>query len=154
MGVAILSFQMKDWTRAEAEFGRLAAKGDDGGAQLYLAQIAEETKRYDVAFERYRAVTEGERAWLAKLRAAAMLGKMNRIDEGRRYLADLPAVTIEQRVQVRQAEASLLREAGRLNDAYGVLEQALASTRTTRTSSTTARWSRRRSTASTWPRRG
>ena len=34
------------------------------------------------------------------------------VDEARRYLADLPAVTIEQRVQVRQAEAQLLRDAG------------------------------------------
>ena len=126
MGVAILSYQLKDWPAAEAQFTKLAANGDDGTAQLYLAQIAEETKRYEVAITRYKAVTEGDRAWLAKLRVAAVLGKLNRIDEGRRWLADLPAVTIDQRIQVRQAEASLLREAGDSAGAYAVLEQGLA----------------------------
>ena len=126
MGVAILSYQLKDWPAAEAQFAKLAANGDDGTAQLYLAQIAEETKRYEVAITRYKAVTDGDRAWLAKLRVAAVLGKLNRIDEGRRWLADLPAVTIDQRIQVRQAEASLLREAGDSAGAYAVLEQGLA----------------------------
>ena len=125
MGVAILSYQMKDWAAAEAQFAKLAAKGDDGSAQLYLAQIAEETKRYEEAVARYKAVDDGDRAWLAKLRVAAVLGKMNRVDEGRRWLADLPAVTIDQRIQVRQAEASLLRESGDLAGAYAVLEQGL-----------------------------
>ncbi len=68
---------------------------------------------------------EGERAWPAKLRAAAMLGKLSRVDEARRYLADLPAVTIEQRSDVRQAEAQLLRDAGDNANAYAVLTQAL-----------------------------
>ena len=71
-------------------------------------------------------MTDGDRAWLAKLRVAAVLGKLNRVDEGRRWLADLPAVTIDQRIQVRQAEASLLREAGDAAGAYAVLEQGLA----------------------------
>jgi len=126
MGVAILSYQMKDWAAAEAQFAKLAAAGDDGSAQLYLAQIAEETKRYEDAIARYKAVTDGDRAWLAKLRVAAVLGKLNRVDEGRRWLADLPAVTIDQRIQVRQAEASLLRETGDVAGAYAVLEQGLA----------------------------
>jgi hypothetical protein len=42
----------------------------------------------------------------------ALLGKLGKIDEARRWFADLPAVTIEQRVQVRQGEAQLLRDAG------------------------------------------
>jgi len=126
MGVAILSYQMKDWPAAEAQFGALAASGDDGSAQLYLAQIAEDQKRYDVAIERYKKVPEGERAWLAKLRIGAMYGKQGKVDEGRKWLVDLPAVTIEQRIQVIQAEASLLREAGDQAGAYALLEKGLA----------------------------
>ena len=68
---------------------------------------------------------EGERAWLAKLRVAAMMGKLGNVAEARSYLADLPAVTIEQRVQVRQAEAQLLRDANDNAGAYAVLKQAL-----------------------------
>ena len=125
-GVAILSYQMKDWAAAESQFERLAGKGDDGSAQLYLAQIAEETKRYEVAIERYKAVGDGERGWLAKLRIPALMGKLGRVDEARRYLADLPAVTGDQRIQVRQAEAGVLRDAGRHAEAYAILEQGLA----------------------------
>jgi tetratricopeptide (TPR) repeat protein len=126
MGVAILSFQMKDYAAAEQQFQKLLAKDEDGNVQLYLAQIAEEQKRYEEAIVRYKAVPEGERAWLAKLRVGAMYGKLNRVEEGRRWLADLPAVEIEKRIQVRQAEASLLRESGDSKGAYAVLEKALA----------------------------
>jgi tetratricopeptide (TPR) repeat protein len=125
--MAALSVQMKDWTTAEALFEELkqANYGEAGAVDIYLAQIAEETGRYQLAYDRYRAVSDGERAWIAQLRAAAMLAKLGRNDEARRYLADLPAVTIEQRAQVRQAEAQLLRDAGDNAGAYAVLTQAL-----------------------------
>ncbi len=125
--MAALSVQMKDWTIAEALFVELkqANYGEGGAVDIYLAQIAEETGRYQLAYDRYRAVSDGERAWLAQLRAAAMLAKLGRNDEAQRYLAELPAVTIEQRAQVRQAEAQLLRDAGDNAGAYAVLTQAL-----------------------------
>ena len=125
--IAALAVQMKDWDGAEKLFEDLkqANYDENGGVELYLAQIAEETGRYALAFDRYRAVPDGERAWVAKLRAAMMLAKQNRIAEARRYLADLPAVTIEQRIQVRQSEAQLLRDTGDNAGAYAVLTQAL-----------------------------
>ncbi len=128
MALAALSMQMKDWSAAEAQFKALqdAGKDEDGTIALYLAEIAEEQGKYDLAMERYRAVPEGERGWVAKLRIATVLGKMKRIDEAQKYLADLPAVTIEQRVQVRQTEAQILRDAGRNDAAYAVLEKGLA----------------------------
>jgi Flp pilus assembly protein TadD len=54
-----------------------------------------------------------------------VLGKLGRVDVARRYLADLPAVTVQQRVQVRQAEAQLLRDTGDNAAAYAVLTKAL-----------------------------
>jgi len=127
-GVAALSVQMKDWATAEALLEDLqrAGYGDNGVVELYLAQIADETRRYELAIERYRAVPDGERGWHAKLRIAAMMAKLNRMDDARKYLDELPAVTIEQRVQVRQAEAQLLREAGDGAAAYAVLTKAIA----------------------------
>jgi Flp pilus assembly protein TadD len=126
-GVAAISVQMKDWTTAEALFQDLkrAGYGENGIVDLYLGQIAEETERYQDAIDRYLAVPDGERAWTAKLRVAAMMAKQNHIKEARRYLADLPAVTIEQRLQVRQAEAALLRDANDNAAAYAVLKQGL-----------------------------
>jgi tetratricopeptide (TPR) repeat protein len=126
-GVAVISTQMKDWETAEALFLDLkkANYGENGAVELYLAQVAEETGRYQDAIDRYKAVPEGERAWLAKLRVAAMLAKQGKMVEARRWLADLPAVTIEQRVQVRQAEAQLLRDANDNAGAHEVLLLAL-----------------------------
>jgi tetratricopeptide (TPR) repeat protein len=127
-GIAVLSMQMKEWAKAEAMFEDLlhADYGENGVVELHLAQIAEESGRYELAIERYRAVPEGERAWLASLRIAAMMGKLNRLEEARKFLAELPAVTVEQQVQVRQTEAQLLKDAGDNNGAFNVLTQALA----------------------------
>ena len=126
-GVAVISMQMKDWDKAESLFNDLkrANYGDNGAVELYLAQIAEERGNYAEAVERYKAVPESERGWLAKLRVAAMMGKLGKVTEARKYLGDLPAVTIEQRVQVRQAEAQLLRDTDDLAGAYAVLGQGL-----------------------------
>jgi tetratricopeptide (TPR) repeat protein len=126
-GVAVLSVQLKDWDAAEAELGELkrAGFGDAGQVEYYLAQVSEERGRLDEAIARYKDVPEGERGWLAKLRVAAVLGKQGKRDDARRWLADLPAVTIEQRVQVRQAEAQLFRDANDNAGALAILEQGL-----------------------------
>jgi len=126
-GVATISLQMKDYAEAERLFKDLKAAGygEPGTIDLYLAQVAEETKRYAEAIERYKAVEEGDRAWLAKLRIGALLGKLNKIEDAKRWFNDLPAVTIEQRIQVRQAEAQLLRDAGDVAGAYAMLQKAI-----------------------------
>lgn len=127
-GLASVELQTKDYAPAEALLEKLktAGYGEPGVIELYLAQIAEDTTHYDQAIARYREVTEGDRAWLAKLRIGALYGKLGRLDEGRRWFADLPAVTIEQRVQVKQAEAQMLREAGDDAGAYRVLSEGLS----------------------------
>jgi tetratricopeptide (TPR) repeat protein len=126
-GVAALSFQMKDWPRTEELFQDLkkAGYGESGVVDLYLAQTAEEQKHYDEAITRYKAVPEGERGWVAQLRIASVMAKKGDLAGARRYLADLPAVTIEQRVEVRQTEAQLLRDANDNAGAYAVLNKAL-----------------------------
>ncbi len=126
-GIAVLSVQMKDWTAAEAELGELkrAGFGDAGQVEFYLAQVSEERGRLDEAIARYKEVPDGERAWLAKLRIATVMGKQGKRDEARRYLADLPAVTIEQRVQVRQTEAQIYRDANENAAALAILDEGL-----------------------------
>ncbi len=126
-GIAVISLQMKDWATAEAMFTALkkANYGDNGAVELYLAQIAEEDGRLDEAIARYKAVPEGERNWIAQLRVAFIMGKQGKVGDARRYLSDLPAVTIDQRVQVRQAEAQVLRDANDQAGAYAVLQQAI-----------------------------
>ncbi len=126
-GIAALSVQMKDWATAETTLQDLKAAnyGENGIVEFYLAQVADESGKYELAIERYRALPEGERAWLGQLRVAAMMAKLNRIDEARKYLRALPAVSIEQQVQVRQAEAQLLRDGNDPAAALAVLTKAL-----------------------------
>jgi tetratricopeptide (TPR) repeat protein len=126
-GVATIALQMRDYPEAERLFRDLKAAGygEPGAMDLYLAQIAEETKRYAEAIEHYKNVDEGDRGWLSKLRIGAMLGKLGRIDESKRWFDDLPAVTIEQRIQRRQGEAQMLREAGDVPAAYALLSRSL-----------------------------
>jgi len=63
---------------AAAGADRLGGWSDDGVVESYLAQVAEETGRYELALERSKAVPDGERGWFARLRAAAMLAKLGR----------------------------------------------------------------------------
>jgi tetratricopeptide (TPR) repeat protein len=126
-GLAVISLQMQDFATAEKQFQALhdADYGDTGVVEFYLAQVAEEMGKLDVAIERYKAVPAGDRGWTAQLRIASVLAKQGKLADARKWLADLPAVTIEHRVQVRQAESQVLRDAGDNAGAYSVLEKAL-----------------------------
>ena len=126
-GLAMLAMQTKDWGKAERLLEELnrVGYGDDGVIETYLAQVAEETGRFDLALERFKAVPEGERGWFAKLRVASMLGKLGRLGEARQYLAGLPTETREQQIQVQQVTAQLLRDANDYQAAFTVLSSAL-----------------------------
>ena len=125
--VAAISVQMKDYVTAERMFEELRSAGVEAGSvAFYLGQIAEETKRYDEAIARYREVTDGERAWIATLRIATVLAKKGDVDGARRYLVALKPEGREHAIEVRQAEAQVLRDAGDFKGAYGVLSSALA----------------------------
>ncbi|MDQ6916458.1 MAG: tetratricopeptide repeat protein [Pseudomonadota bacterium] len=124
--VAAISVQMKDYVTAERIFEELRSAGVDASSvAFYLGQIAEETKRYDEAIARYREVSEGERAWIATLRIATVLAKKGDMDAARRYLASLKPEGRERAIELHQAEAQLLRDAGDYNGAYTVLSSAL-----------------------------
>ncbi|HEX8739120.1 MAG TPA: tetratricopeptide repeat protein [Casimicrobiaceae bacterium] len=126
--VAGIALQMKDYGEAERLFEDLkkAGYGEPGTMELYLAEIAEDQKQYAKAIERYQAIKDGDRAWIAKLRIGALYGREGKLDEAKRWLASLDATTAERKIQVIQAEAQVLREAGDDAGAYKVLELGLA----------------------------
>jgi tetratricopeptide (TPR) repeat protein len=127
-GVATIALQMKDYPAATRLFEDLkqAKYGEPGVVDLYLAQIAEETRHYAKAIEHYKAVTEGDRSWLAKLRIGAMYGKEGQLAKAQQWLAALTPVTREQTIQRMQAQAQLLRDAGDDAAAYRLLVKSLA----------------------------
>jgi tetratricopeptide (TPR) repeat protein len=99
---------------------------DPDPAYLNLARIAEEEKRYGEALQWLDRIGGGEQYVSARVRRALVLGKMKRVEEGRRVLAETPVASNEERTQLVLAEAQLLREAKRYRDAYDVLAQGLA----------------------------
>jgi tetratricopeptide (TPR) repeat protein len=105
-----------------------AADRDPAPAYLNLARIEEEDKRYPEALRWLDRIEGGEQYVNARVRRALVLGKLKRIDEARRVLAETPAASDEERTQIVLAEAQLLREAKRYRDAFDVLAQALART--------------------------
>lgn len=125
--VAAISLQMKDYATAQRLLEELdkAGYGDKGIVPFYLAQVAEETKHYDEAIARYREVTEGDRAWLAKLRIGAMIAKKGDVAAARSYLDGLQPESPERQVELAQAEAQLMRDSGDYKSAYAILTAAL-----------------------------
>jgi tetratricopeptide (TPR) repeat protein len=125
--VAAISLQMKDYATAQRLLLELdqVGYGDKGVVPFYLAQLAEETKHYDEAIARYREVTDGDRAWLAKLRIGAMTAKKGDLAGARSYLEGLQPESPDQRVELAQTQAQLVRDAGDYKDAYAILTAAL-----------------------------
>lgn len=125
--VAALSVQMRDFATAQRLFTELqdAGFGEPGVVTFYLAQVAEETRRYDDAIALYGKVTDGERGWLSQLRIAALMAKKGDTAGARRYLASLNPDGTEQRIERAQADAQLLRDAGDNAGAYAVLVASL-----------------------------
>jgi Flp pilus assembly protein TadD len=98
---------------------------DPAQAYVYLAQIAEEEKLYEDALKWLRKVEGGEEYIPARVREALVLTKMQRPDEARALLHSLTVNTPDERVQLQLAEAQLLRETHRYEEAYKLLTQAL-----------------------------
>ncbi|MCC6657630.1 MAG: tetratricopeptide repeat protein [Rhodocyclaceae bacterium] len=126
--VAVLSMQLSDWDTAEANFSKLLGRDftEADTVRLYLGQIAEERKQFDVALRRYAEVAPGEQYLAAQLRIAQLLARQGQLDAGRRHLQALRAAGQADRIQLLLAESQLLRDAGQTRKAYALLTESLA----------------------------
>lgn len=95
-------------------------------ALLFLGQIAEESRRFDQALGWYAQVGPGEQQLNAIIRRAVVLGQLKRVDEARALLREAPVTEREERVRLIAVEAQVLRHAGRFQDAFRWLDEALA----------------------------
>ena len=120
--VGILSLQVNDAAEAEQQLKHFVeiGRGDLDPARFYLGQIADKAGRPDDALRWYDQVAAGEHALPAKVRAAQVLLRQNKLDEARQRLAAARAnAPGDSRLVV--AEAQLLRDAGRHADAFAFL---------------------------------
>jgi tetratricopeptide (TPR) repeat protein len=127
MAVALLAIQSQDFDSAEVQLKRLLELNykDPDVARYYLGQLNDERKRYDEAIKWYGEVGPGEQYVNARARQAGVLAKQGKLPEAREHLQQATAQNSEQRAQLTQAEAQLLRDANQYQAAYEVLGLAL-----------------------------
>lgn len=126
--VAVLSLQLNDKADAETHLRKLAAIGhaEADKAHFYLGQLAADSNRWDEALQWLGKVGRGEQYLSARLQAANVLVKQGKLEEARQHLAASEVANLRERAQLLIGEVQILREAGRLTDAYAVMEAALA----------------------------
>ena len=126
--VAMLALQQGDISSARTQLTRLLNSdfADKSTVHFFLGQIEEEQKNHELALEHFRQVTAGNQYIPARGRAAQILLQQGRPEEARALLRLTQTSSEAERTQLILAEAQLLREAGRGNEGYALLETALA----------------------------
>ena len=124
--VGILSLQANDTAEAERHLRRFVefGRGEVNTARFYLGQIAEQAGRPEEAINWYDQVGAGEHVTPARVRAAQILFRQNKPEEGRERLAAARSLAPDD-ARLLIAEAQLLRDAGRHADSYALLAAAL-----------------------------
>jgi len=128
--LAQIAYQTKQVDVAEDYLKRYLAlprsvPRDDGPAYLFLGQIEEERGRLPQAIAWLEQVTRGEQFLPALLRRSLLLGRTGRVDEARDLLRNTGVPTNRERAQLVAAEAQVLRQARRHQEAFDVLDAAL-----------------------------
>jgi tetratricopeptide (TPR) repeat protein len=127
--VGLLAFQLRDFPVAEENMKRLLTLGyrDANGVRYLLGQIAEEQKQWEQAVQWYERITDGEQMIPARMRTANAIARQGKLDEARSFLKRVAAENPDEQAQLTVAEAQLLREANRNQDAFQLLSEALKS---------------------------
>ena len=124
---ALLSMQLGDGARAERHFRHLLELGfgDEDTIRMYLGQISEDGKRPEDALGWYRAVGPGTQFIPAQSHIAQILAAQGKLPEARQHLQSLARDNARDGTQYVLVEAQILRDAGRNEEAFAVLDGAL-----------------------------
>lgn len=127
--VGLLSLQLDDTKTAEPALKKLLTLDfkDKDALHYYLGQIAEQKGANDEAIVHYDAVNgDANRMAQSRLRAAELLRRAGKIEDSLQHLrAAGPGVPLDKET-LALAESQLLVAAGRLEEAYQAMDQALA----------------------------
>lgn len=125
--LGLLAMEANDIDDADHYFTDLVATGEhDAEARLALGQIAEARKQPKEAIEWYQSVPPGDNYMAAQLQAARLIAREQGVEAALQALQQLPLQTPEERIQRYLAEAELLRDADRLEEAMAVYDEGLA----------------------------
>ena len=124
--IGLLSLQLEDYAEAQIAFTRALKGGYREPAAVYLGlgQAAEGLKRVDEAITWYKKVDSND--WVrAQLKIATLLARQQGLAAGREYLQKIETSTPEDKVQVIQVEAQLLRDAKEWKETFAMLTAAV-----------------------------
>lgn len=127
--VALLSLQAGNYAEAESYLQQALKAGfkDQDQIYLYLGQIAEKQKQDQQALKWYKQVAPGERYLDAQFNIAGIVARTQTTEAAIGMLDGLQDLSLDQMAGVAQAKASLLNQAKRHQEAYDLLEKAVAS---------------------------
>ncbi|MCB5191504.1 tetratricopeptide repeat protein [Methylobacillus arboreus] len=126
--VGLLSLQANELPDAEKYFKEALGKGfkDKDQVYIYLGQIAEKKQNDNEALQWYSKVSPGEVRYVdAQLGVANVISRREGIDAAIQSLEKLPDLTDAQRAAVVHAQANVLTQARRHEEAYSRLENAI-----------------------------
>lgn len=124
--LGVLAFNDNELDEAEKMFLPLVTdteRSDD--VHYQLGRIAESRKQYEAALGLYAKVDSGAQAVEAAVRSASVLSRLDRVDEARASLAQLRRQLPPLAARLTQAEAEILMDVDRNDDALGVYMAAL-----------------------------
>jgi Flp pilus assembly protein TadD len=90
-----------------------------------LGQIAEEQKQWPQAIQYYDSIKASDHELPARMRTANAMAKQGKVDEALVYLRRVADEHPDDEPQLLVAEAQILRDANRSQDAFKLLSQAL-----------------------------
>ena len=124
--VGLLSLQLEDYPAAQAAFDRALKENyrEPTAVYLGLGQAAEGLKQFDEAIRWYQKVESAD--WIqAQLRIATLIARQQGLPAGRDYLQHIEARSPEDKIQIIQVEAQLLRDAKDWQATYEMLSEAV-----------------------------
>lgn len=124
--IGLLSLQMEDYEDAKVAFTRALRQNYREPTSIYLGlgQAAEGLKSYDEAIGWYQKVEAGD--WVrAQLKIATLIARQQGLEAGRNYLEKIDVRSPDDRVEIIQVEAQLLRDAKQWQGAYDLLTKAV-----------------------------
>ncbi|MFA5370886.1 MAG: tetratricopeptide repeat protein [Sideroxydans sp.] len=128
--IAMVSLQLGELERAEQELRTALAgtsgKKDENTLYFYLGQLNEAKQDEAAALTHYRQINGGERYYDAQLRVAYLLNKQGQLLQAREVLQKAKTDNDAQRAQLVLIEAQFLREGGRHDESFKILNQGLA----------------------------
>ena len=126
--LGLLSYQSSDYVAAESYFQQALDLDfkDVDQLYIYLAQTAEKLNHDDVALSWYSKIQSGTRYLEAQIDLANVIARTQSVDKAIDKLDALEDLNAEQQIVVIQAQAALLGKVKRDQEAFDLLDKAVA----------------------------